>query len=137
MLWWQVFLIAIMTIIGGISAHAGLKAGVRTLSVAAFLIVTVVMFMVLVVDDTTFLLNNIVQSLGHHIQLFIQLSFHADSFEQLDGGVDNRAGPQVWMDWWTVFYWGWWVSWSPFVGLFIAKISKGVPSFLTSLGFRV
>ena len=39
--------------------------------------------------------------------------------------VDGKSGPKVWMDWWTVFYWGWWVSWSPFVGIFIAKISKG------------
>lgn len=39
--------------------------------------------------------------------------------------VDGKSGPKVWMDWWTVFYWGWWVSWSPFVGIFIVKISKG------------
>ena len=39
--------------------------------------------------------------------------------------MDGKAGPAEWMDSWTMFYWGWWVSWAPFVGVFIAKISKG------------
>lgn len=121
----QAFLIAIMTVLGGVSAHAGLKRGVRTLSVTAFLCCTLVMIMVFVVEDTAYLLNLMVQSIGHHIHYFVLLGTQTDAFEQLDSGVDDKAGPSIWMDWWTVFYWGWWVSWSPFVALFIAKISKG------------
>merc|ERR1719220_2450195 len=64
--------------------------------------------------------------------------WHTDAFEQLDGGSAHKSagrfipegykqpdGPQAWMDDWTMFYWGWWISWSPFVGMFIAKISRG------------
>jgi len=49
------------------------------------------------------------------------LSFHTDAFEQLYGSEALKG----WMDDWTIFYWGWWVAWCPFVGMFIAKISKG------------
>ena len=63
------------------------------------------------------------------LQYIIQLGWHTDAFEQLDGGSAHKSagrfipegykqpdGPQAWMDDWTMFYWGWWISWSPFVG---------------------
>uniref|UniRef100_A0A7S0EQ09 Uncharacterized protein n=1 Tax=Hanusia phi TaxID=3032 RepID=A0A7S0EQ09_9CRYP len=121
----QVILIALMTVLGGISAHAGLKRGVRVLSILTFCTLSALAFMVLFLDDTTYLLNLLVQSFGYHIQHIIDLGFYSDAFEQLNIVVDKKSGPDVWMDWWTVFYWSWWVSWSPFVGMFIAKISKG------------
>ena len=62
------------------------------------------------------------------LQNIVELSFLTDAFGQLqkaDGGaLDGKGGAAAWMDWWTIFYWGWWVAWSPFVGMFIAKISK-------------
>ena len=121
----QVILIALMTVLGGISAHAGLKRGVRVLSILTFCTMSALAFMVLLLDDTTYLLNLLVQSFGYHIQHIMDLGFYSDAFEQLNIVVDKKSGPAVWMDWWTVFYWSWWVSWSPFVGMFIAKISKG------------
>ena len=92
-----------------------------------------------------FVLNLYIQSLGYYIQWIIQTGSHTDAFEQLgpSHGAEDRErligedwesndGPAGWMDAWTIFYWGWWVSWSPFVGMFIAKISKGrtVRSFI-------
>jgi choline-glycine betaine transporter len=62
---------------------------------------------------------------GHHLHDLLDLSFQTDAFEQLNMDIDGKSGPKVWMDWWTVFYWGWWVSWSPFVGIFMARISVG------------
>ena len=88
-------------------------------------------------DNTVFLLNLYVQSLGHYLQWMIQTGSHTDAFAQLgpSHGSEDRErhtyedwsgdGPENWMNGWTIFYWGWWVSWSPFVGMFIAKISKG------------
>ena len=72
----------------------------------------------------------------------MQLGWHTDAFEQLEGkdgrknytsgfnkfvpeGHQPPDGPPDWMDAWTMFYWGWWISWCPFVGMFIAKISRG------------
>ena len=84
-----------------------------------------------------YLLNLYCQSIGYYIQYIIQLGFHCDAFELLDTGSAGTAdrgrayddyegdGPKTWMDSWTIFYWGWWISWSPFVGMFIAKISRG------------
>jgi len=115
-----------MTLMASISVHFGLRHGVRILSVASFMIMISMMIMVALVDDTVFLMNLLVQSTGHHIQWFLQLGFHTDAFEQLTGAdVDGKSGPEVWMDWWTVYYWCSWVSWSSLVGIFIAKISKG------------
>eukprot|EP00802_Teleaulax_amphioxeia_P003302 Tamp_03305.p1 GENE.Tamp_03305~~Tamp_03305.p1 ORF type:complete len:794 (+),score=136.84 Tamp_03305:747-3128(+) len=121
----QVFLILAMTITAGISAHMGLRRGVRVFSIVSFSVMSAVMIMVLLADDTTYLLNLMVQSFGYHVQHFTALSFHTDAFEQLGIDIDGKSGPKVWMDWWTIFYWGWWVAWSPFVGMFIAKISRG------------
>ena len=70
------------------------------------------------------LLNVYVQSIGYYLQNIVQLGFHTDAFVQLENAPDGRENPS-WMNLWTIFYWGWWTSWSPFVGMFIAKISKG------------
>ncbi|EKX31187.1 hypothetical protein GUITHDRAFT_91255 [Guillardia theta CCMP2712] len=121
----KVILIALMTVLGGISAHAGLRRGVRVLSIISFCVMLSLLFMALLADDTKYLLNLFFQSIGHHIHTFIVLGSHTDAFAQLGISVDKKSGPQIWMDWWTIFYWSWWVSWSPFVGMFIARISKG------------
>ena len=91
-------------------------------------IMTVAFFM----DDTFYILNLFVQSIGYYFQYIMQLGWHTDAFEQVlpsYGGVENRGrfipegfekpdGPEDWMDGWTMFYWGWWISWCPFVGMY-------------------
>ncbi|CAE8729255.1 unnamed protein product [Polarella glacialis] len=80
-------------------------------------------------DAPWYLLNVMVQSLGYHIQNFIEISFVTDAFAQLAKGEgapnDGLGADPAWMDWWTIFYWGWWISWAPFVGAFLARISRG------------
>jgi choline/glycine/proline betaine transport protein len=61
-----------------------------------------------------FLLGTLVETLGFYVNVLPELAFWSESF-----------GGTVWQHEWTVFYWGWWVSWSPFVGMFIARISRG------------
>src|SRR5690606_33658147 len=95
----------------------------------------------LAVGPTEFLLREFVQSIGHYIQNFVSLSFNVSAFQ-------GTAGEQ-WQASWTSFYWGWWISWAPFVGIFIARVSKGrtvrefvvgvilVPTLLGVLWFSV
>ena len=82
------------------------------------------MLVIFLADDTWYFLNVYVQSLGYYVQNIIQLGFHTDAFAQLDNAQMAGRNPE-WMNSWTIAYWGWWTSWSPFVGMFIAKISKG------------
>merc|ERR1719508_345621 len=88
-------------------------------------------------DKTVFLLNLYTQSIGYYFHQLVLIGFHSDAFEQLGPsyGAEDRGrvlpegedgdGPTQWMNGWTIFYWGWWIAWCPFVGMFIAKISVG------------
>jgi choline-glycine betaine transporter len=87
-------------------------------------------FIVLILEATPYILNLQVQSVGHYFQwTTFQMNFQTDAFGQLRAGegraVDGNAAEVWWMDAWTVFYWNWWVSWACFVGLFVARISRG------------
>ena len=92
----------------------------------------VILMIVVFYENTWYLLNLYVQSIGYYIQYIIQLGFHTDAFAQLGQAPDKLEAP-AWIDGWTIFYWGWWIAWSPFVGMFIAKISRGrtVKDFIT------
>jgi len=87
------------------------------------------LIVVFCLDEPWYLLNLIVQSVGWHFQHLIEISFMTDAFAQLlpgqGGPNDGKGAASAWMDWWTIFYWGWWISWAPFVGTFMARISKG------------
>merc|ERR1719376_672559 len=70
-----------------------------------------------------------VQTLGYHLQHIVELGFFCDAWAQLRDGegraIDGKGASATWMNGWTIFYWGWWIAWAPFVGMFIAKISVG------------
>ena len=134
----QVIIIWCITAVATISVVTGVGVGIRRLSETCFLVGMFLMLVALFMDNTFYILNLYVQSIGYYFQNLLQLGFHTDAFEQLGpaAGFEDRGrwvpptsehadGPQNWMDDWTMFYWGWWISWCPFVGMFIAKISKG------------
>jgi len=132
----QVIIIWAITLVATTSVVSGVGVGIRRLSEICFGIGMVIMLMVLFLEDTWYILNLYCQSIGFYIQWIIQLGFHCDAFElstKSYGAADRGRvyadgegdGPIGWMDGWTIFYWGWWISWSPFVGMFIAKISRG------------
>ena len=135
----QVIIIWCITAVATISVVTGVGVGIRRLSETCFLVGMFLMLVALFMDNTFFILNLYVQSIGYYFQNILQLGFHTDAFEQLGaaGGLEDRGrwvppshegnadSTQDWMDSWTMFYWGWWISWCPFVGMFIAKISKG------------
>ena len=104
--------------------------GIRRLSEICFTVGMFIMTVIFFMDETFYILNLFVQSIGYYFQYIIQIGWHTDAFEQVlpsFGGVENRGrfipegfekpqGPADWMDNWTMFYWGWWISWCPFVG---------------------
>ena len=120
----QIIIIWSITACATASVISGLKVGIRRLSEICFSLGMFIMMIGLFADDTWHILNVYVQSIGYYIQWIIQLGFHTDAFAQLGNAPDEKQAPR-WMNDWTIFYWGWWIAWSPFVGMFIAKISKG------------
>ena len=120
----QIIIIWVVTAMATISVVTGLKVGVRRLSEVCFGLGVALMLLILFYDKTFYLLNLYVQSIGYYLQHFIQIGFHTEAFAQLGNAPDKKHAPQ-WIDAWTIFYWGWWISWSPFVGMFIARISRG------------
>lgn len=110
----QIILIAFITGLATISVVAGLDAGVKRLSELNVWLAGAFLAFVLIVGPTLFALSLFTQSLGYYIQILPEFAFWNEAFT----GTSWQAG-------WTVFYWGWWISWSPFVGMFVARISKG------------
>ena len=120
----QVGLIAIITLFATASVVMGLDAGIKRLSEFNIICATLFLIFVFLAGPTVWILNNFVQSTGHFLQNAIGTMFYTESYVETG-----------WQASWTVFYWAWWISWSPFVGLFIARISKGrtIREFLASV----
>jgi len=110
----QVILITLITFAATGSVVAGLSGGVKRLSELNIIIAAVFLLFMLIVGPTLFIFDSFIQNLGGYIQNFFELSTWTETYQQSD-----------WQNDWTVFYWAWWVSWSPFVGMFIARISRG------------
>jgi len=111
----QIVLIIAITLIATTSVAAGLDAGVRRLSnINVYLMFTLLGFL-LIVGPTIFIFSTWVQGLGAYFGNLLTLSFFTGALG--DGATTVHA--------WTVFYWAWWIAWSPFVGMFVARISKG------------
>ena len=110
----QVLLIAGITGLATISVVAGLDAGIKRLSQVNLWLALALLAFVFLTGPTVFLLSAFTENLGAYMSDFIPRSFRMDAY-----------GDHVWLSNWTLFYWAWWISWSPFVGMFIARISRG------------
>lgn len=110
----QVGLIAAITCAATVSVVAGLDAGIRRLSELNLLLALLLLIFVLVAGPTVTILSSFVQNIGMYLSGFVDMTFRLYAYE-----------PNDWIGNWTLFYWAWWVSWSPFVGMFIARISRG------------
>ncbi len=110
----QLILIGAITILGTASAVSGVEKGVRILSEINVIASIVLLLIFLVFGPTAFILGIMVTVVGDYAVSFLPMGFW------IDGNPESE-----WQGWWTVFYWGWWVAWCPFVGLFIARISRG------------
>lgn len=98
-----------------ISATSGVNKGIRILSELNVLLALGLILFILFVGDTEFLLNALVLNVGDYINRFMGMTLNSFAFDR----------PTDWMNSWTLFFWAWWVAWSPFVGLFLARISRG------------
>ncbi|SCK42639.1 BCCT family transporter [Streptomyces sp. WMMB 322] len=137
----QVVLIACITAVATVSVVTGVSKGIKWLSNINMVLAACLLLFVLIAGPTLFIMNGFVQDIGAYLQNVLRLSF--------DTGAVHGSDGTDWVKSWTVFYWGWWISWAPFVGIFIARISRGrtvrefvcgvllVPTLLTFFWFAV
>mmetsp|Transcript_5701 Transcript_5701/g.8111 ORF Transcript_5701/g.8111 Transcript_5701/m.8111 type:complete len:765 (-) Transcript_5701:618-2912(-) len=123
----QIIIIWFVTCMATLSVVSGLKAGIQLLSNITFGLGCFLILCVLFMGDTVVILNSITSAFGYYLWYLPKISWHTDAWEQADDSLapDGEGGSSTWMGGWTIFYWGWWISWAPFVGTFIAKISRG------------
>lgn len=136
----QLVLIIIVTVLFLLSAWSGLGKGIKYLSNTNMVLAGLLMLFMLVVGPTVLIMNSFTDSIGQYIQNIVQMSFRL---------TPNDPEKREWINSWTIFYWAWWISWSPFVGIFIARVSRGrtirefligvlvTPCILTFLWFSI
>ncbi|MFP4476177.1 MAG: BCCT family transporter [Desulfatibacillaceae bacterium] len=134
----QVVLIACITAVAAWSVVKGLDKGIRRLSELNISFAALLALFVLLVGPTVFIMDALLENIGYYIQHLPQLSTWNETYEQTQ-----------WQQGWTIFYWSWWIAWSPFVGMFIARVSHGrtirqfilgvmlVPTFVTFLWITI
>ncbi|WP_257266694.1 choline BCCT transporter BetT [Endozoicomonas sp. ONNA2] len=122
----QVILIVVITALATISVATGLDKGIRRLSEANLILALMLLLLVVLLGPTVLLLQMFVQNTGGYLSDIVGKTFNLYAYEPTD-----------WLGGWTLFYWAWWLSWSPFVGMFIARISRGrtIREFVTGVLF--
>ncbi|RZJ86840.1 MAG: BCCT family transporter [Chryseobacterium sp.] len=113
---YQVLIVVVLVTLSVISAVSGVDKGIKILSNVNIVAVMVLLIFVLLLGPTVYLIGSFTEGLGNYINNFFNLTFGTHVY-------DEETLP--WFYNWTILYWAWWISWSPYVGLFIAKISKG------------
>lgn len=110
----QIIVIVVVMGAATLSVLSGADRGIRRLSELNLTLAVLLMLFVMLWGPTLFLLNALVQNFGLYLDHFVMRTFTLYAYE-----------PRAWMADWTLFYWAWWIAWSPFVGMFIARISRG------------
>lgn len=113
---YQIIIVGVLTSLSILSATSGVDKGVKLLSKINIITVIVLLLFVLLLGPTFYLIGSFTEGIGNYINNFFSLTFDTHVY-------DEATLP--WFYSWTILYWAWWISWSPYVGLFIAKISKG------------
>ena len=111
----QLLVIGLTTIAFMISASTAIEKGINYLSQISMYVAAVLLVFFLVMGPTALQLGALTQGVGDYLGGLVPMSMRIESFDQ-----DN-----AWLGSWTVFYWSWWIAWCPYVGLFIARISRG------------
>ena len=110
----QVVLIIVISTVATLSVLSGLSKGIKLLSEINIILALGLMLFVLIAGPTIQLMRDLVQNMGLYLTTFLPRTFNIYAYE-----------PKPWINAWTLFYWAWWISWAPFVGMFIARISRG------------
>lgn len=114
--WFQLIILAIATVLFIASAWSGIGRGIKYLSTTNIVVAFILLALLFIVGPSMYILNLFTTSIGKYAGNFIEMSFE---LKPLNG--EQRQ----WINDWTIFYWAWWISWAPFVGMFIARVSKG------------
>ncbi|GAB1530498.1 MULTISPECIES: BCCT family transporter [Brevibacillus] len=134
----QIVIISIITVLFLLSATTGLDRGIKYLSNTNLVFALLLLLLTLVLGPTSFIFDAFTSTLGSYLNNLISMSLRLTPFTQ-----------GTWVANWTLFYWSWWIAWAPFVGMFIARVSKGrtikefvicvmlVPSLLSFIWFSV
>lgn len=114
--WFQLIILAIATVLFIMSAWSGIGRGIKYLSSINMSVAVLIIVLLFIVGPTFYILDMFTTMIGKYISHFFEMSF--------DLKPTNNEQRQ-WINDWTIFYWAWWISWAPFVGMFIARVSKG------------
>lgn len=120
----QVILIISITALATLSVVTGLDKGVKRLSELNLILAVILLTLILILGPTALLLKSFVENTGGYLSEIVSKTFNLYAYE-----------PTEWLGGWTLLYWGWWISWSPFVGMFIARVSRGrtIREFITGI----
>ncbi|MEV4682343.1 choline BCCT transporter BetT [Streptomyces kurssanovii] len=111
----QIGLIVVAVVLSTVSAVAGVDRGIRRLSELNVVLAVVLMLYMLFVDSPLRTLNSLILNIGDYVSRFPSMTLNTFAYDQ----------PTDWLNAWTLFFWAWWIAWAPFVGLFLARISRG------------
>ncbi|WP_183666772.1 choline BCCT transporter BetT [Neomicrococcus aestuarii] len=122
---WKIALIALSVVMATISVLTGVEKGIRRLSELNVILCVLLMGYILITGKTAFLLDALVGNVGDMISRFPGMALDTFAFDR----------PDAWLNSWTLFFWAWWIAWAPFVGLFLARISRGrtIRQFVTAV----
>lgn len=112
----QVIIVLVIMAIAVATTMSGLDKGIKKMSEVNLILAVLLMVAILILGPTTYILGTFSEGIGYYISNLANLTFKTYAFEE---------SSQEWFSNWTILYWAWWISWAPFVGLFIARISKG------------
>ena len=113
-----IILIVIITFIATASVVSGIGRGMKWISSINLSLAAILAISALLLGPTLFLVENFIESLGIWLANFFEMSFDIGAYANTEQGG-------AWYSTWTLFYWGWWIAWAPFVGIFIARVSRG------------
>lgn len=110
----QIIIIAVVSVIFIWTAVSGVDKGIKLLGDINLYFAIALLVLTIILGPTLVIINSFTNGIGEYLTYFIQDSLHIEAF-----------GDNNWVNGWTIFYWAWWIAWAPFVGTFIARISKG------------
>src|SRR5690606_24690184 len=110
----QVILIIVVSTMASMSVFLGLDKGIKRLSELNLILVLTLLLFVFFASSSIYLLQTTIQNAGQYVSNLFAMTFNLYAYQ-----------PNGWIGGWTIMYWAWWISWSPFVGMFIARVSKG------------
>lgn len=110
----QVILIIVVSILASLSVFFGLDKGIKRLSELNIVLAVILLLFVFIAGPTIYLLQTTIQNMGQYMSALFSMTFNLQAYQ-----------PTGWIGGWTIMYWAWWISWSPFVGMFIARVSRG------------